>query len=176
MSSPTRTWQFRNTGDCVFLASLAPPMRRSACQRQNLLRFLLRKILVFFRPARLPSALLLDAGSGAPWGSSWFWVLLSLRRPHRWTQALNRSHPNSAFCFASHPIFNLSEDLLRGDSFLGLVAQRLVHFPRHPQPMQQHRQFPGHRDHRPLLRILAAALARLQSPPPQVRIRPRTHQ
>src|ERR1035437_5126520 len=96
------------------LASLAPPMRRSVCQRQNLLRFLLRKVFVFFRPARqparLPSALLVDLRSGAHWGSSWFWVLLSLRRSHRWTQALNRSHPNSAFCFASHPIFNLSED------------------------------------------------------------------
>src|ERR1035437_4029505 len=73
------------------LASLAPPMRRSVCQRQNLLRFLLRKVFVFFRPARqparLPSALLVDLRSGAHWGSSWFWVLLSLRRSHRWTQA-----------------------------------------------------------------------------------------
>ena len=50
---------------------------------------------------------------------------------------------------------------LRGDGFFGLVAQRLVYFPRHPQPMQQHRQFPRHRHHRPLLRVLAAALAQL---------------
>jgi hypothetical protein len=88
-----------------FFASLAPPMRRSVCQHQNQLRFHLRKVFIFFRlarqPARLPSALFVDLRSGAHWGSSWFWVLLSLRRSHRWTQALNRSHPNSACCFAS---------------------------------------------------------------------------
>ena len=73
------------------MCSLRAPMRRSVCQRQNLLRFLLRRFLGFFRPARpparLPSALLVDLRSGAHWGSSWFWALLSLRRSHRWTQA-----------------------------------------------------------------------------------------
>src|ERR1035437_2021128 len=75
----------------VSLSSLRAPMRRSVCQRQDLLRFLLRKVFVYFlparQPARLPSALLVDLRSGAHWGSSWFWVLLSLRRSHRWTQA-----------------------------------------------------------------------------------------
>ncbi len=51
------------------------------------------------------------------------------------------------------------------------VAQRLVHFRRHPQPVQQHRQLPGHRHDRALLRILAAAFGQLQPPPFQIRIR-----
>src|SRR6185503_528353 len=51
------------------------------------------------------------------------------------------------------------------------VAQRLVHFPTHPQPVQQHRQLASHRHHRTLLGVLAAARGLLQPPPLQIRIR-----
>ena len=53
------------------------------------------------------------------------------------------------------------------------IPQRLVDFACHPQPVQQHRQLPRHGHHRPFLRVLPAAACQLQSPPPQIRIRPR---
>src|ERR1017187_3372487 len=48
------------------------------------------------------------------------------------------------------------------------VVLRIVHFSRHPQVMQQHRQLPRHRHHRPLLRSLPP-FRLLQSPCPHFR-------
>jgi len=46
-----------------------------------------------------------------------------------------------------------------------LVAQRLVRFSTDPQPMQQHRQFACHCDHRSFLPILSPSLRQFESPP-----------
>src|ERR1700675_4823554 len=122
-----------------FLCELCASHEKVGLSTTNLLRFLLRKVFVFFRPARqpawLPSALLVELRSGAHWGSSWFWVLLSWRRSHRWTQAQIAVTQTRRFVLPVRSS-NLSRGRLRGDDFFGLVAQRLVHFPGHPQPMQ----------------------------------------
>src|SRR4029434_5881176 len=79
-----------------------------------------------------------------------------------------RSHPNSAIGYQTE-LHCLS--CLLGRSRRLAVAQRLVHFPAHPQPVQQHRQLTSHRHHRTLLRILAPAGGQLQPPALQIRIR-----
>ena len=118
------------------------------------------------RTALLPFALLLEpSGSGASWGSPCsgcchlcveLWGLLAetlaLPRP--------RSHPNSA--------------ILRACSLRrrGLLPQRLVYFPRHPQPVQQDGQLARHCYHCTLLGVLPASRTQLQPPPLQIRVRP----
>jgi hypothetical protein len=45
------------------------------------------------------------------------------------------------------------------------MVQRLIHLSTHPEPVEQHRQLPGHRYRRSLLRILPATLAEPQPIP-----------
>jgi hypothetical protein len=53
------------------------------------------------------------------------------------------------------------------------IRKRLERFTAHPQHMQQHRQFPGHRHHRALLQLLVLAIPRqVRSPPPDRAIDP----
>jgi len=46
------------------------------------------------------------------------------------------------------------------------IRKRLERFTAHPQHMQQHRQFSGHRHHRALLQLLVLAIPRQVQPPP----------
>ena len=51
------------------------------------------------------------------------------------------------------------------------LMQRLIDFAARPESVQQHRQFAGHRHHRPLLGILPTPAGQLQPPAPQVTVR-----
>jgi len=141
------------------LRALRAPMRRSVCQRQNLMRFLLRKVFGFLpaRPTTRPTPIRTLGGpsvrctTGVPRGFGRCFLCGGLiagprRKPQSPKLGVWRCEPSA---------FPSSKVTSRGELGLG-VPQRLVHFPGHPQPMQQHRQLSGHRDHRPLLRILAA--------------------
>ena len=158
------------------------PMRPIADQREARalpLPFLLRKVFAFFahrRLALLPFALLMEHSAPVPVG------VLNLKRVLPSQYRTERSRFGSARSAATsqspelgdwlHNIYNpLSCSVFTAVACLA-VAQRLVHFPRHPQPMQQNRQLPRHRHDRSLLRILAAARRQLQPPPLQIRIRP----
>ena len=71
----------------------------------------------------------------------------------------NKSRGDCPLAFGLFPLGRLG---CRRDRRRYCVVQRLIHLSTHPEPVEQHRQLPGHRYRRSLLRILPTTLAEPQ--------------
>src|ERR1700676_21504 len=152
---------------------------------------------MFLAGRRLPLAPLLSAliragWPAARWGHSFWWgaaisAAISLdqdaerSQPHSDGCASLRCQPVAPFLHATirttTPCVPMSYDSDRAGWFsapslrrLLAIAQRFIRFPRHPQPVQQHRQLSRYRNYRSLLGILAPSLADPLPEPPQIAV------
>src|ERR1035441_10046944 len=90
-----------------------------------------------------------------------FWIDSGSRFIYSGPALQNKSRGDCPLAFG---LFSLPPGRLscRRDRCRHRVAQRLVPLSTHPQSVEQHRQLPGHRYRRSLLRILPTTLAELQ--------------